>query len=187
MQSSTRQARQRLTLAAFAIAAISGSPLLRAATLTATRSTDSASEGLAGTGVGAAGELRAQMRAAGPGDTIDFSCGSPCTITLNGPLPPINSDLTIDGGTLGDVIIDGNNLYRVFFVNTGQVLLANLQIQNALAQGGSGGSGDGGGGGGLAFDGGNSTANAGARPPIRSIWCFTALACGARRAALRPR
>src|SRR5436189_3684729 len=88
-----------------------------AATLTVNVNTDTASGGLAGTGAGVgaglAGDLRYTMRNAGPGDTIVFSLASPSTIPLNGPLPPITQNLTIDGGTYGRVVIDGNNLYRV--------------------------------------------------------------------------
>ncbi len=89
---------------------------------------------------------------------FDSSCttANPCTIRLTNPLPPITSkssnplNLTIDGEEFGQVIIDGAGAYRVFFVDDATVTLANLQIQNALAQGGSGGLGSyHGGGGGL--------------------------------------
>jgi hypothetical protein len=108
----------------------------------------------AGDGAGNAGDLRSQIIAAnvagGVGNTITFVCSTapatPCTITLGGPLPPITSNLTIDGGTSGDIIIDGNNLYRVFFADTGTITLTNLQIQNALARGGVGADGTGPGG-----------------------------------------
>lgn len=132
----------------FGIAFLCSSAFLRAATFTVTRFDDTAAVGggVPGTGPGAAGDLRSAILAAnvagGVGNTILFSCGAaPCVITLNGPLPPIGSNLTIDGGTLGTIVIDGNSLYRVFFVDTGTVTLAHLQIQNALAQGGNGGHG----------------------------------------------
>lgn len=127
----------------------------RASTFTVTRFDDTAVGTPAGTGPGATGDLRSAIlqanTAGGTGNAIQFSCSSsPCTITLNGPLPPITSNLIIDGGQLGNIIIDGNSSYRAFFVDTGTVTLANLQIQNARAEGGAGGSGyDGGGGGGL--------------------------------------
>jgi len=110
----------------------------------------------AGDGPGSLGDLRSQILAAnafgGPGNSIAFICNAlPCTITLNGPLPPIASNLTIDGGTFGNVVIDGASSYRVFFVDSGTVLIANLQIQNAAATGGAGGLGIGGGGGGAGF------------------------------------
>lgn len=80
---------------------------------------------------------------------IDFRCSSvPCTVTLNAPLPPIASNVTIDGGTFGHIVIDGANSYRAFFVDSGTVAFRNLQIQNVLAQGGNGNGGAYGGGGG---------------------------------------
>jgi len=91
--------------------------------------------------------------------TIKFSSictvANTCTIVLNNPLPPITGaglNLTVDGGEFGEVIIDGAYAYRAFFVDDAKVTLANLQIQNALAQGGVGGEGKwlgGGGGAGL--------------------------------------
>jgi hypothetical protein len=90
--------------------------------------------------------------------TIKFSSActvsTPCTIVLTNPLPPITSNtgnpliLTIDGGEFGQVIIDGAGAYRAFFVDNAQVTLANLKIQNALAQGGAGGAAQSFGGGG---------------------------------------
>jgi hypothetical protein len=128
--------------------------------------TDTNSGGLAGTGAGAAGDLRAQILAANavPGaDTITFVCGAPpCTITLAGPLPPITESLSIDGGTAGNIIISGADAYRVFFVDTGTVALQNLVIQNGRAQGGAGGTGGGGGGGGAGLGGGLFVNQAGA-------------------------
>jgi hypothetical protein len=97
---------------------------------------------------GATGDLRSTMCGAQPGDTIVFVCGSPCSITLQAPLPPIEENLVIDGGTFGQVYIDGSGTYRGFFVDTGTVALKNLSIQNAYASGGAGGSATGGGGGG---------------------------------------
>jgi len=114
--------------------------------------TTDAGAGTLGTGPGAPGDLRFAMLNAVAGSTIVFNyCGLTCPITLNGPLPPIIRSLTIDGGmTQGDnppVVIDGNG-NRVFFVDSGTVVLHNLQIQNARAQGGTGGGAVGGGGGG---------------------------------------
>lgn len=121
-----------------------------AATLTVTDFGDSAAGTPPGAGNGNAGDLRSQMLAAAQGDIITFACSAaPCTITLNGPLPPIRDNLTIDGGTPDRVVIDGNNLYRAFFVDTGTVALSNLAIRNVRAKGGNGGQGGGGGGAGL--------------------------------------
>ncbi len=89
---------------------------------------------------------------AGPYNIV-FSLSSP-TITLAGPLPPINlsatNNVTIDGSNNGNQItLDGNSAYRSFFVRRGTVTLENMTIQNSLAQGGNGGIGSHGGGGGL--------------------------------------
>jgi hypothetical protein len=54
----------------------------------------------------------------------------------------------IDGERFGRVIIDGSSLYRIFWLETGPILLLqNLQMQNGLAQGGNSGGGSGAGGG----------------------------------------
>ena len=117
--------------------------------VTDAQSTDSS--GNPGLGPGVPGDLRygiQQAIANGGTQIIQFStsiCNAsvPCKITLSNPLPPIENNgglnLTIDGGTFGWVIIDGASSYRVFFVDAGTVTLRNLQIQNALAQGGAGG------------------------------------------------
>jgi hypothetical protein len=94
---------------------------------------------------GSPGDLRNALCNAPAGNTIVFDtlsiCANalPCTITLAAPLPPIEQNQTIDGGSFGNVIIDAAGLYRAFFVDTGTVTLADVQIQNALAQGGGGG------------------------------------------------
>ncbi|WP_420236363.1 beta strand repeat-containing protein [Telmatobacter bradus] len=104
---------------------------------------------LPGLGTGAIGDLRYGIQQAiqnGGEQVIDFNCGSSCKITLSAPLPPITSGstnplyLTINGGSNGSIIIDGASLYRVFFVDSGTVILSDLVIQNGLAQGGAGGS-----------------------------------------------
>lgn len=131
------------TAAALAAVLCAAAVAAHASTLTVTLSTDNAATtNYPGDGPGQTGDLRSAILNSNSGDTIQFNCGSPCVITLNGPLPPIVHDLTIDGGSLGNVIVNGNNAYRVFFVDTGNVQLENLQIQNARAKGGDGGSGD---------------------------------------------
>ncbi len=106
----------------------------------------------AGTGPGVSGDLRYALSNVVSGDAIVFSCGTPCTIDLAGPLPPIElsaGNLVIDGGS--QTVIDGGSTAgagagsRVFFVDTGTVFFNNLTIQNALAQGGAGNYGGGGG------------------------------------------
>ncbi|HEY1977361.1 MAG TPA: hypothetical protein VGG89_12480 [Candidatus Baltobacteraceae bacterium] len=105
-----------------------------------TLSSDS-NAGSAGQGAGTSGDLRYAMNQANgnPGTLITFNCGTPCTITLSGPLPLISANMILDGSTFGNVIIDGNSTYRAFFVDTGSVTFANLQIQHASATGGAGG------------------------------------------------
>jgi hypothetical protein len=118
--------------------------------------------GVKGNGAGLLGDLRYAMLHAAPNDTIVFDTVSmcnaadgtgACTITLNGPLPPISSvSLGVDGGAFAGgsprITIDGNSAYRAFFIGGETASLANLQVQNTLAQGGSGAVGSGGGGGG---------------------------------------
>ena len=118
-----------------------------------TLDTDSNAGTPAGTGTGSAGDLRSAILAANAasGSVITFSSctvGSPCEITLNGPLPPITANTIIDGGTYGNVIINGNATYRAFWAQNGTIVLANLEIENARAQGGNGGAGGGTAGGG---------------------------------------
>jgi hypothetical protein len=97
---------------------------------------------------GAAGDLRYAICNAQPGDTVAFVCSPLCLITLSAPLPPIEENVTIDGGSFGTAILSGNGKYRGFFVDTGTVVLKNLELENLAAQGGAGGAGGAGGGGG---------------------------------------
>ncbi len=117
-----------------------------------TSSGDTMPGSLAGTGPGVSGDLRYALNNAVSGDKIVFACGTPCTVDLAGPLPPIElsaGNLVIDGGS--QTVIDGGSTVkagagsRVFFVDTGTVFFTNLTIQNALAQGGAGNYGGGGG------------------------------------------
>ncbi len=72
-------------------------------------------------------------------DTITFDANlASAVFTLSSMLPVINSDLTIDGGA-GGVTIDGQDLHRIFFINSGTVTLKNLTLEDGLAQGGNGG------------------------------------------------
>jgi hypothetical protein len=122
-------------------------------TLTVSSCTDTGAGTPAGTGTGNAGDLRAAILNADgtAGDRIVFSCSG--TIALGGPLPPLTANMVIDGGSLGSVIIDGGSAFRVFTATSGAVILANLRLQNATAEGGAGGAarsgGSGGGGAGL--------------------------------------
>jgi hypothetical protein len=136
------------------------------------------------------GDLRYELCNAIPGDTIVFDtnamCGGgvPCTITLAAPLPPIVQNETIDGGSFGNVIIDGAGKYRAFFVDSGVVSIANLQIQNTRAQGGAGGSGYGGGGGGVGIGAGLFVNQAGADVTISNLYFLNNAAAGGAGGAL---
>ena len=111
----------------------------------------------AGTGSGSAGDLRSAILTANaaPGSLITFSGCAPvtaCTITLAGPLPPITANTIIDGGAYGSVIVNGGGATRAFWAQSGTIVLANLEIENATARGGAGGAAEltaGGGGAGL--------------------------------------
>jgi hypothetical protein len=72
-----------------------------------------------GNGGGSLQDLRYVLLHAAAGDTIVFGTqqmcnSSACTITLQGPLPPIAQNVTVDGGSFNGtprVIIDGNGTY----------------------------------------------------------------------------
>jgi uncharacterized protein with beta-barrel porin domain len=98
-----------------------------------------------------AGSLTAAITAANvsPGSTITFSLPTNSTITLTGPLPAINANVTIDGSAVSGLSISGGNSNRVFFVLSGNATIENLAIANGNATGGSGGTGGAGGGGGM--------------------------------------
>jgi hypothetical protein len=106
-----------------------------------TLATDTVPGSPPGSGTGASGDLRYAILNAPAGNTIvfDTTAMGGSTITLAGPLPPIEHNVTIDGGYYGRVTIDGANAHRAFFVDTGTVSLRNLVVQNALAKGGNGG------------------------------------------------
>jgi hypothetical protein len=147
----------RRTVLAAVLLALPG--LAQASVLTVTTNADAVSP--------PSGSLRSVLLSAEPGDTVNFACGAPCTITLAAALPPITHDLTIDGGTFGNVFIDGANTFPGFFVDTGTVRIANLQIQNATARGGD--AGGGGGGGGLGAGGGLFVNQAGAVLTVQTV------------------
>jgi len=123
---------------------------LSATTLTVTTTSDSG-----------AGSLRNALEQASSGDSIIFSNGLNGSIQIDSALPILTQNLTISGN--GNVEIDGQNLYQIFFIDTGTVAISNLSINNGLSLGGNGGNSFvGGGGGALGAGGGifvNSTAN----------------------------
>ncbi len=92
-----------------------------------------------------------QDLAAIAGGTGSYTITFGNTITLTGDLLAVNLGkgglLSIDGA---DFTLDGNSNFRGLFAYAGGLAISNLEIANAVAQGGQGGSGssDGGGGGG---------------------------------------
>ena len=78
------------------------------------------------------------------------------TITLDSPLPKIRSNIAIIGD--GDDVINGNDLYRIFYIDRGEVSISKLALHHGLARGKDGHNGTGasaGMGGGLFIDEGN--------------------------------
>src|SRR5690348_1967620 len=67
------------------------------------------------------GSLREAMFGAQSGDSIVFAPTLMGIISLESPLPWINGDLTIQGPLLGNVSIDGNNQFQIFFANEGTI------------------------------------------------------------------
>ncbi len=102
-----------------------------------------------------AGSLRAAItaaNAAGGANNILFALPANSTINVvtlaaggGGPLPAINSSVTIDGAGSAGLTISGQNANRVFFVQSGTVAISNLTIANGAATGGAGAMGGGGG------------------------------------------
>ena len=104
------------------------------------------------------GSLRAAVLAACPGGTVDLTSLAAQTITLQSRLY-ISQDLIIQGPANETVTIDGGNTTRLFFIQSGNVTMANLILAHGLGQGGNGGYGGGaaGMGGAIFQNGGNLT------------------------------
>ena len=96
-------------------------------------------------------------------------------ITLTQSLPMISSNITFDGG---GYTIDAAGAGRVFFIESGTVSIANVEIENAVAQGGNGGSGEGGGGGGGLGAGAALFVYAGANVTVTNVLVSSAAANG---------
>ncbi len=92
-----------------------------------------------------AGSFRAALLAAAPGDTIQFAAGvGGQTITLLSDLPGINQNLTINGPAT-PATINGSVSFSGFYVQSGTVVINNLNASDCFIFGGSGGSSGGGG------------------------------------------
>ncbi|MDE3056027.1 MAG: autotransporter domain-containing protein [Verrucomicrobiota bacterium] len=137
--------------------------VLQGAIFTVTNTNDSGS-----------GSLRYAMLNASPGDTIEFAAGANGTISLSSALPAIAGNLTITGNQSGGVnstTIDGGGAVQIFFVDSGNVSINNLTLNNGLSQGGSGGSGQAGAGGGALGAGGAIFINTGSNVSLSNISC----------------
>src|SRR6478672_11008731 len=74
---------------------------------------------------GGPGQLRAKLNAlqSSGGGTLTFGTGFSTVVLSQGVLPNITTNCTIDGGDA--VTISGNDVTRVFFVNSGATLTLN--------------------------------------------------------------
>lgn len=64
------------------------------------------------------------------GGSVTFNCGAPATITFASQIV-ITQNTTIDGGTLGQVTLSGNNVTRLFTTTPGATLtLLNLTLRD---------------------------------------------------------
>lgn len=87
-------------------------------------------------------------------DIINFSSSVSGTILLSSSLPTITSALTIDGPGEAILSLSGQNMHRIFFINSiGTVTINDLTLTNGRAKGGNGGNGASGGGGGAGMGG----------------------------------
>lgn len=82
-------------------------------------------------------QLRAKINAANAsgGGTITFKCGPSVTL-LQGVLPTITTNITIDGG--GTITISGNNASRIFVTDT-TLTLNNITLSHGYVNGDDGG------------------------------------------------
>jgi hypothetical protein len=76
-------------------------------------------------------------------DEITFSYRG--IIVLTKMLPPLNSDMTIQGNGVTSLTISGNNDVRIFYAKNGTITINDLTLANGMALGGSGSDGGGGG------------------------------------------
>lgn len=130
---------------------------LDATTLTVITNTDNQST-TGGAGVNLTGDLRYVLNYINQNpDAYSVVFALPAgfeTITLQEMLPILNlnapNPVVIEGnnsaGSGTQITINGNNSYRGFFAQQGNITLQNMTIQNTVARGGSGGTNGGGGG-----------------------------------------
>jgi hypothetical protein len=109
-----------------------------------------------------AAELAAAITAANANPNSVNTITLTASITLSADLPILHPDagstIVIDGDGF---TVDGANAHRIFFVDTGTVVLKDITLSDGYAEGGDGGDGSSGGGGGMGAGGAlfvNSTA-----------------------------
>ncbi len=143
--------------------ALTAASAARAATITVNTLVDE-NDGV-GTGGISLRDAIDEANSNGEDDTIAFSVTG--TITLTADLPSITSNIDIEGTGESSLTIDGNDAFRIFFIDSGSVSISHITLSNGLAAGGDGGSSssNGAGGGGGAGTGGaifvNSSADLG--------------------------
>jgi len=87
---------------------------------------------LSDSGAGTLRQAITDINAATATSPITFSVTG--TITLASALPAINKNLTITGPGLSSLTISGNDLYRIFYLNTGfTISISGLTISNGRA------------------------------------------------------
>ena len=89
---------------------------------------------------GGLNQLRAKLAALQNtgGGTLTFNMGAATVVLLQGTLPAITTNSTIDGG--GNITISGNNATRVLYISGGGTLrLRNITVSNGYSSGGDGG------------------------------------------------
>lgn len=100
------------------------------------------------TGAGSLRNAINSANAAGPGNHV-ININVTGTINLASPLPQLNNNITINGPGTGTININGNNQHRIFYANSGNIVISRVNLINGRANGGNGGPGAAGGGGGL--------------------------------------
>jgi hypothetical protein len=115
--------------------------LTRAGTLTVSNTNDA--------GAGSLRQAIIDANASAGFDVIDMTGVSGMITLTSGMLPIITESVTIVGPGSGLLTVSGNNLYRVFFVQSGTVELYDFTIANGRARGGNAGNDAAGGGAGM--------------------------------------
>ncbi|MFL6546767.1 MAG: hypothetical protein ACJ8LM_16515, partial [Candidatus Udaeobacter sp.] len=109
------------------------------------------------TGDSTPGSLRQALADVCDGGTVDLTrLPTPATITLQSRLY-LSRNVVIQGPANGPVTISGNNLTRMFFMQSGNVIIADLTLANGFGKGGTRSGGGAGMGGAIFQNGGNLT------------------------------